>query len=240
MAQLSKSICKLLGILSAFTVFATLASAGVVTYTNSGAFEAATDVNLVENFGTLTNGQDISSGSTVDGLTYSGLVLTDGAADLDITNQFDTISGNDLGADHTASGSADTYFLSGEGATITFPEAVTAVGMYFDVNLDSANSFGFTDSNGDSASVTSSSYETNTFVFAGLTSTTPFNSITFSSSGDSNAIYLVPEIEASAQQVGPAFVATPEPGSAQLLFGGIALLAVGLFGRRLRLRRTVL
>jgi hypothetical protein len=222
--------------LGAIGLLAPLAAASTVTYTSSAAFQAATNINLLENYGTLTDGQLISSGSTVDGFTYSGFVLTDGSTDLDITSLYHSLSGLDLGADHTASGSANTYFMGDEGATITFSSPVNAFGIFFDMDLNAADSYGFTDSNGDSVSVGGGSYDTsaNTFVFAGLTSTRPFTSITFSSKGG-DADYVIPEFEANA--ICEKASAVPEPASAQLLLTGIALLAGRVLARRRGRRR---
>ncbi|MGA2182691.1 MAG: PEP-CTERM sorting domain-containing protein [Bryobacteraceae bacterium] len=228
MGHLSKSICKLLVSLGAVALFAPLASATIVTYSSSAAFEAATNINLLENYGTLTDSQLIGSGSTVDGVAYSGFVLTNGATNLEITNQFQSISGLDLGANHTVSGPQYAYFLSGEGATIGFSAPVTAFGIFFDMDISQSASYGITNSNGDSFSVGGSSYDTKTFAFAGLTSTKPFTSVKFFSSG-SGANYAIPEFEAKSS--------VPEPASAQLLLAGVALLGAGLFARRRSCKR---
>jgi hypothetical protein len=143
-------------------LLAGLASATTITYTSSVAFEAATTVNLTENYGAgFANGQDLASGFSADGITYSGFVLSGGATALDITNQYNSFSGLSLGADHTAvSGSAFTYFLGGEGATLTFSSPIDAFGMFFNVNLNSGT-YGFTTSVG-SASTGSAAWDTPT------------------------------------------------------------------------------
>ncbi len=194
--------------------------AGSITYTSSAAFLAATTPNVTENYSTFTNGQDISSGFSANGFTYSAFVLTNGATALDITNKYNSISGLSLGADHTALGSNETFFFGGEGATITFSKPVTAFGMFFNVNLDSGT-YGFC-SIVECASTGSASYDTGTFVFAGLTSSTPFSSITFDSTG-ADASYNVPELLATTSTS-----ATPEPSSS-LLFGiGLVALLVSV------------
>lgn len=237
MGPLSKSICKLFVALCSVALFVHLASAGTVTYTSSSAFAAATGINVVENYGTLTDGEDIASGSTVDGITYSGFSLSDGATDLDISDLYHSISGLNLGADHTADGSAYTYFLGGEGATITFAQPVNAFGMFFDMDLNSADSYGFTTSTGATASVGGGSYDTGakTFTFAGLTSTTPFTSITFYSVGG-DADYAIPEIEAQFASTNTANSVpqpAPEPASAQLLVAGLGLVGIGLAKKKI-------
>jgi hypothetical protein len=177
----------------------------------------------VENYGTLTNGRLINAGPTVDQLKYSGFALNGGATQLVITNEFNSFSGLSLGA--TVGGA--NFFFGGDSATITFPTPVTAVGMFFNVNLDSGN-YGFTDSNSDSATTASATYDTSTFVFAGLTSTTPFTSIAFFSDDLAAGSYNITELEATS-----ALASTPEPGSAQLLIAaGLLLLAGGKYRRR--------
>jgi hypothetical protein len=203
------------GTFAGFLLSVGLASAGTVTYTSSAAFEGATTVNATENYGSgFSNGEDLASGFSADGITYSGFALTSGATLLDITNQYDSFSGLSLGADHTAAfGAGFTYFLGGEGATLTFDIPVTAFGMFFNANLNSGT-YGFTTSVG-SASTDSVAYDTSTFVFAGLISTTPFSSVTFSSGG---GVYNVPEL------LGTAASAVPEPATLALgLLGGLLL-----------------
>ena len=214
------------GTFAGFLLSVGLASAGTVTYTSSAAFEGATTIDATENYSGFTNGQDLASGFTSDGVTYSGFVLTSGATLLDITNQYDSISGLSLGADHTAAlGAAFTYFLGGEGATLTFAVPVYAFGMFFNANLNSGT-YGFTSSVG-SASTDSVAWDTSTFVFAGLISTTPFSSITFSSTGGA-AVYNVPEL------LGSTTSAVPEPatiGREGLPYGGLLLAARKFTGR---------
>ena len=90
---------------------------------------------------------------------------------------------------------------------------VTAFGMFFNVNLNSGT-YGFTTSEGN-ASTGSASCDTSTFVFAGLASSVPFTSISFSSAG-ANATYNVPE-----DLVGAAI---PEPATIGLMVAGGLLL----------------
>lgn len=199
-----------------------IASAGTVSYTSSAAFEAATSVDFTENYGSFSNGQIVTPGFSQDGVTYSGFVLTQGATNLDITNLYNSFSGLSLGADHTSLGSSDTYFFGGEGATLTFSAPVFAFGMFFNANLNSG-AYGFSTSAG-SASTGSGSYDTGTFVFAGIVSTTPFSSISFLSDG-TNAVYNVPELLATT--------ASPEPSTLASSLAGLLLLA-GAYLRRLR------
>ena len=212
-----------LGFLAALFCAAQLIPAASISYTSSSAFLAAASAPA-DDFRNFTNGQNISSGETaLDGLTYSAFVLTLGATQLDITNLYNSFSGLSLGANHLTQGSNQTFFYGGEGATVSFGIPITAFGIFFNVNPNSGT-FGFSTSAG-SASTGSASYDTSTFVFAGLTSTTPFSSITFSSTGGS-AVYNVPEY-----LIG--YTSGPEPATFGITLAGALLLAA-----RARLRRN--
>ena len=140
---------------------------------------------------------------------------------LDITNLYNSVSGLSLGVDHTGISSGDTYFFATEGATLTFSSPISAFGMFFNVNLNSG-SYGFTTSAG-SATTGSASDDTSTFVFAGIVSTTPFTSVTFSSTGDV-ASYNVAELLATS--------AVPEPTTFGLGIAGGLLFMARKFVRR--------
>ncbi|HLK69418.1 MAG TPA: PEP-CTERM sorting domain-containing protein [Bryobacteraceae bacterium] len=213
-------------LLTALTVLVLMmvssATAGVVTYTSSTAFFAALAgaTPQVEDYSSpvFSDGQDISLGSTLDGITYSDFVLTGGATQLDITNKFNSFSGLSLGADHTTNAGL-TFFFGGEGATITFAAPVFAVGIFDNVNLNSGN-YSVTAA-GTTASTDSTAYDTSTFVFAGLISTTPFTSASFTSSDSALGSFNVAEIVS---------VATPEPSA----WFGLGLIALALAWRRIR------
>jgi hypothetical protein len=120
-----------------------------------------------------------------------------------ITNVFNSFTGESLGG--LQSGGAQ-FFFGQDSFAITLPTAVTAFGAFFNVNLNSGNYTISTPVGG--ASTGSSSYDTNTFVFAGLTSTTPFQTITLASTDAALGSYNIPELEFGA---GPV-AAVPEPG----------------------------
>jgi hypothetical protein len=217
-----------LGIALGLTAFVVLlpqmSFATVVTYTSSSAFLSAIIPTQIENYGTLSNGQLISSGSTIHGLTYNGFNLTNGATNLIITNQFNSFSGLSLGADHTAFDPTFTFFFPGEGATIVFSSPVTAFGMWFNVRLDSG-SYGFTSSVG-SAFTGSAVYDTLTFVFAGLASDSSFSSISFSSTDGS---FNVPEVV-----LGNSRLSAAEPATLGLVLASLLLGAAACRWRRIR------
>lgn len=199
----------------AAVMFAGFASA-TTTYTSSSAFDSATTVNFTEDFGSgFTNGQDLAPGFVADGVTYGAFVLTGTATDLDISNLFIDVSGLSLGADHTQEFGPDaTYFAANEGATLTFATPIFAFGIFFNVQPNSGT-YGITTSVG-SVSTGSATYDTSTFVFDGIVSSTPFTSVTFSNAG-TEAAYSIPEFFATT---------VPEPATFGLGLAGLALLAI--------------
>jgi hypothetical protein len=154
-----------------------------------------------------TAGQTISNPGTFGGLTYNfgGPTLVGGI----ITNQFNSFSGLSLGG-HQSGGAQ--FFFGGDSVTVTFATPVNAVGVFFNVNLNSGN-YDMNTPVG-SAITGSASYDTATFVFDGITSTTPFSTITLVSGNTSLGSYNIPEIEfASTTTVPPV----PLPGCASPL-----------------------
>jgi len=192
-----------------------------MNYTSSAAYFAATSAGQIVVFEQYNpgipyffDGQDIASGQSFNGITYSN--FTGGYANADITAQYNSFSGLSLGADNTAlySDPTQTFFTGGEGITLTFSAPVVAAGVYFNVNPNTGN-YGFTTNLGGSAVTGSAAYDTNTFVFAGITSDSPFTSVTLYGASS----YNIPEVTA----------ATPEPSYYVLL--GMGLAAVGLARR---------
>jgi hypothetical protein len=207
-------------LVAASLTIGTPALAGVTTFSSSSDFAAATSglTLSVEDYGSYSAGQPIANGGSLGGLTYSftagpGGTLIGGI----VTNQFGSISGLSLGGSQS---SAEQFFFGGDSVTITFAHPVTAVGAFFNANLNSG-SYDLATSVG-ALSVGSTSYDTSTFVFDGLVSTTPFSSITLSSTDTNLGSFNIPEIE-----FGPAGV--PEPATWALAIVGF--LATGLMLR---------
>jgi len=191
------------------------AAAASVSYTSSADFFAATAGNTLteEQYASGSLGQIIPNGGTFNGLTYSFSPEAEGII-TDIANSFSNLS---LGG-HQSDGSQ--YFFGGDSVTVNFATPVYAAGVFFNVNLDSGN-FDLTTPVGN-ASTGSSAFDTKTFVFAGIISTTAFSTITFSSEDTSQGSFNIPEI---------AFVSsTPIPAALPLFASGLG--ALGLLGRR--------
>jgi hypothetical protein len=195
-----------------------------VTYTSSASFFAAisSSTQQIENFSMFSNGQLISNGFSANGITYGPFSLSSGATQLDITNLYNSFSGLSLGADHTMGGSfpAGTFFFGGDSATITFASPVNAVGVFFNVNQNSGNYE--LQGNGTVASTGSAAYDTSTFVFAGITFSTPVTTVSFDSTDPVLGSFNIPEIVS----------AVPEPS--ELLPLGAALGLLPLLRRRRR------
>jgi hypothetical protein len=212
------------------------ARAGFTTYTSSAAYDAALagipgGSTSVEDYGTGFNaGELIGNGSTFHGLTYQ-FVTTSTLSQGIITDQFDSFTGLSLGGDQ--SNGAAQFFFDGDQFSVTFAQPVSAVGIFFNVNLNSGN-FGLNTSAG-SAVTGSATYDTSTFVFAGGISTTPFTSASFfsDSGGNGTASYNVPEITFTTG----AAPAAPAPPSLLLCGIGAVGLAVTRFGRFMALSR---
>ncbi len=200
--------------------------AAVVDFTSSSAFNAATSGSsvTVENYGSATNQQSVPGGSTLNGLTYtysSGPIgsLTGGI----ITNVANSFSGLSLGG---LQSTGEQYFFGEDSVTITFATPVTAAGAFFNVNPNSEN-YLLNTAVGD-VSTGSAAFDTKTFVFDGITSSTPFTSITLTSDFIDGS-FNIPEIEYVA--------ATPVPAALPLFAAGFSV--IGLLGWRRKSKQTL-
>ena len=205
-----------------FFLTSSQALASIVTYTSSAAFEAAIagSPTLVENYSTFTANELITPVATFDGITYDSFNLGANGTQGWISNQFNSFSGLSLGADQQ--NGAAQFFFDGNSFNISFAPTY-AIGVFFNVNANSGT-FGINTPAGDT-STGSAKYDTSTFVFAGLVSTTPFTSaeIFSTSGGAGTASYNIPEI---------ILAQAPEPGSMTVMALGAGLLAILLFRRR--------
>jgi hypothetical protein len=224
---ISRSILRLMlvAVTGLGIVSAGRADAAVTTYTDSAAFTAGLGGFAVatENYAGFTAGQLINAGDSFNGLTYSAFTSGPSGTLLsgDVTNQFNSFSGLSLGG--RQSGGAQ-FFFGGDSFTVTFATPVKAIGVFFNVNPNSGN-YGISTSVG-TAVTGSANYDTSTFVFAGLISTTSFSSATIYSTDATYGVYNIPEIVTAA---------VPEPSALAMGLLGMASVA----GAVLRSRRIV-
>ncbi|WP_145952228.1 PEP-CTERM sorting domain-containing protein [Paludisphaera borealis] len=168
----------------------------------------------------------INAGDSFNGLTYSAFTAGPSGTLLggDITSLYNSFSGLSLGG--RQSGGAQ-FFFGGDSFTVTFATPVNAFGIFFNVNPNSGN-YGISTSVGN-AVTGSASYDTSTFVFAGLISTTSFSSATIYSTDARLGSYNIPEIVTASAP------AVPEPSA--LVMGLLGMVSMG--GAVLRSRRVV-
>ena len=201
--------------------------AGVMTYTSSSAFNAAiAGYNTsIENYSGFTAGTLINAGDTFDGLTYTAFTPGPSGTLLGgiITSEFNSFSGVSLGGNQS---DGAQFFFGGDSVTVTFAAPVNAFGLFFNVNLNSGN-YGFNASVG-TATTGIASYDTKTFVFAGLVSSAAFNSATFFSTDASLGSYNIPEIITAT---------VPEPPTRPMGLLATAILGGAVVHRRLRFAR---
>ncbi len=193
-------------------------------FTSSSAFSAATTGLTVENYGSYSAGDLIADGGTLGALSYS----FDTGAGLGgvITNLYNSFTGNSLAAKQGAGPLAGTdFFYANEGFTVTLPFAVTALGIFSNTNLPVDMTL--TTSGGDTFTYTLGAYDTSTFGFIGITSSTPFTSATFHST-----TFNIPAIE-----YGAAIPSVPEPAAWAIMLVGFAGIGGSL--RRARAFRSV-
>jgi hypothetical protein len=199
------------------------AQAAATFYTSSSDFAAAAGALATEDYGAYAAGTLIPDGGTLGALTYE--FQTGAKLGGVITNMYASFSGEGLAAkEFTGPLNAGDFFIFNEGFTVSFPGAVKAAGIFWNV-FDPVD-FVFNTSGGDSISGTATTHDTRSFDFIGVVSDTPFSSVTFNSS-----IYTIPKVEWSA-----GAGAVPEPATWVILLVGFAGLGAAL--RRARNLRT--
>jgi PEP-CTERM motif len=152
------------------------AGATTITYTSSAAFFAALAGGSVtiETYQGLPANSTIADGTTVNGITYDSFPAgTDGRVDKPLDSD-----GNQLLALVRPGGVGGDFFFPGEGMTVTFPFAVNAVGILFNVGISPVNSLQVLTAVGNAGNPVA--YDQPFYYFVGLISdSATFNSATF-------------------------------------------------------------
>ena len=155
------------------------------TFTSSASFFAALGSipSTTETYETLANGSVILQGATVDSLTYSSFPAgVDGL----INGSFASIGTQSLTARR---GGSPSFFLQGDSITVTFPVPVIASGIFFNAYTSVPGSYCLSTAVGTACN--GSTYDTSSFYFVGLISSTPFTSVTIKGTGSGASGYNV-------------------------------------------------
>jgi hypothetical protein len=198
-------------------LFAPLAQAAYTGYSSSAAFFAALagQTVLTEGYEAQTTDSTIADGSTLNGLTYSFSAGIDGRVD----SNYNKIGNNSLGA-----AGSPGFFLQGDSITVTFDQATTAFGVFFNID-DSDLASVFAETNHGDYHESGGGYDFDTFYFVGIVSDTTFTSVTFGALLSANSGFNVDDLSwVQSSQV------VPTPGSLALL--SLGLLAAGFTRRR--------
>jgi hypothetical protein len=192
------------------------ALATVTTYTSSAAFLAAAP-GASDDYGSYTAGQKVASGSTLGGLTYTfNTAAHRGGIITDVYNSF---SGLSLAAKEAPGNKLDDldFFYAGDSVTITFATPLKAIGIFANIYLAPTETLKLTTAAGIATDAVTA-YDTKTFGFVGLVSSTPFSSVTFTSDGSFN----IPKILFST------FSAAPETSTWLMMLAGLFAAGVAL------------
>jgi PEP-CTERM motif len=189
---------------------ANTSQAGVISYSTRTAFDAAFPGAMIENWDSFPNGTVFPNGSTVNGITYNS---SDGNAL--VTSSFLTSTPpNGLG--ETANG----FFLSTDTITFTFSHPLSAFGIDINTFATVNGSYMATTNTGDIAASFFDPFPAQaTGQFLGFSDTTPFTSVTFSTTALAGG--QPSTLDTLRDQ---AAIPVPEPSSLALLsLGGLGL-----------------
>jgi hypothetical protein len=203
------------------------ASAATMSYTSSRAFfnalGAKSYIQKTETYEGSPANTLIASGSSFNGIVYNFPGNVQGRIDGNNFNRFDNFS---LAAART--GDPESFFFQGESLSVTFPQAVHAIGAFFNAQPSPTGSL-FINTPSGSASTGgvdnggNGTYDTSTFYFAGLISDTPFTTATIGASANAGSGFNIDNLTYAA-----ASQAIPTPA----MLPGLVGLGLGLWRKR--------
>jgi hypothetical protein len=197
--------------------------AAVLTYSSSASFFAGLGSRpfTTEGYESFPINSTISSGTTLNGITYSSFPTgTIGRID-DIYNKLGNASlALQRGVDSTS------FFFPGESFSVAFAAPVSAIGIFFNANIAPTNSLFIQTAEG-TARTGGATYDTGTLYFAGLISDTTFTTATIGGLLAGSTFNVDNLTLAQATNV-------PEPSSLPLHFVGIVAVLRYCWHRRRR------
>jgi hypothetical protein len=164
----------------AFCLIASEASATTMTFTSSAAFNLALGGSpvTIEGWDTYALNSTIANGTTLNGVTYNAFP---GGTLGRIDNQFNHFGTQSLALRRASDPSPNkSFFNPGDVLSISFAKPIYVLGIFFNANFTGAGSLGIL-STPIGTVTTGGPYDTGTFYFAGVISTTPFTTATIGS-----------------------------------------------------------
>lgn len=210
------------GVLPATLLAGATASAGVVFFTSSAAFDATLGAapKVIEDYEAYTADSTIANGTVLNGIRYDTFPAgTQGRID----NTFSAFDSRSLALDRGSVPPTPDYFFDGDQLSISFTTPVRAFGVFFNANLTPNTTDLSVVTPVGTASTGGPTYDTDTFYFAGLISDTPFTTATIGSGVLPNG--------SSFNLDNLTYSTVPEPG-ATLGVLGLVGLAVAWRSRR--------
>jgi hypothetical protein len=152
-----------------------------MTFTSSAAFNLALGGSPVkiEGWDTYALNSTIANGTTLNGVTYNAFP---GGTLGRIDNQFNHFGTQSLALRRASDPNPNkSFFNPGDLLSISFAKPIYVLGIFFNANFTSAGSLGILSTPIGTVTTGGPTYDTGTFYFAGLISTTPFTTATIGS-----------------------------------------------------------
>jgi len=156
----------------AFCLIASEASATTMTFTSSAAFNLALGGSpvTIEGWDTYALNSTIANGTTLNGVTYNAFP---GGTLGRIDNQFNHFGTDSLALRRSSDPNPNkSFFNPGDVLSISFAKPIYVLGIFFNANFTNVGSLGILTTPIGTVT-TGGTYDTGTFYFAGVISTTP-------------------------------------------------------------------